>query len=58
MIAATIVSACDYVWIGNKRLGGVENDAGVPPPPFAPPSASFLGGIYDRLQFPQGIGSV
>ena len=23
MIAATILSACDYIWIGNKRLGTV-----------------------------------
>lgn len=24
MIGVTIASACDYVWIGNKRLGNVE----------------------------------
>ena len=24
MIASTILSACDYIWIGNKRLGAVE----------------------------------
>ncbi len=23
MIAATILSACDYVWVGNKRLGAI-----------------------------------
>ena len=24
MIACTILSACDYVWVGNKRLGAME----------------------------------
>ena len=24
MIAVTIISACDYVWVGNKRLGAYE----------------------------------
>jgi cardiolipin synthase (CMP-forming) len=24
MIASTILSACDYVWVGNKRLGALE----------------------------------
>jgi hypothetical protein len=24
MIAATLLSAADYVWIGNKRLGALE----------------------------------
>jgi cardiolipin synthase (CMP-forming) len=24
MVAATILSACDYVWVGNKRLGALE----------------------------------